>query len=196
MALYRSPGDKFRLRLFLPEKIAAGWDSGVVVTRVSHDMWRLNSSPDPDFPKIRQDGKIYQIDAGYAKALTSGFTEPFGASPAEYVQDDEGITVRLLTDQLRPVASRAPKIYKPKAAKPVAEEPIISQVARAVDPRRSFEDQLARDAATDHEPRPSDPRSILQAIAEVERSTPYRLVRLKDGAGWAWQAPTIRLGGC
>ncbi len=40
-----------------------------------------------------------------------------------------------------------------------------------------------------------DPRAVLAAILKVEASTPYRLVRLKDGAGWAWQAPMIRLGG-
>ncbi len=190
VALYRTPKDGRRLRFFPPAEIAKHLlGGGIDVGRISHDTWRLRSDPARTKPFVRIDGKIHQLDAGNADQLVRGYKDPFGVSPAEYRAIDGAVHVRLLTDQLKPVIARA--VMGSKKVKstvdvsvtltPVAGEipqnaPTIANGTRWVEP--------------------IDPRAVLTAISRIEAMTPYRLVKLKDDKGWAWQAPMIRLGDC
>jgi putative component of toxin-antitoxin plasmid stabilization module len=197
MALYRKTGDGYRVRFFPPDDVADPLNkSGIAIAvgRISHDTWRLKGSDGISRPVLRRDGNKWQLDGGHAEELTRGFLAPFGASPAEYrVLPDGTVHVRLLTDRLVPVAPRTLKPKKPQSV------PLINPDRVEIDAQEVG--MTLRDDAEESsrikwvEPPKIDPRDVLILIAEVERSTAYRLVRLKEG-GWAWQAPLIKLDGC
>jgi hypothetical protein len=187
MALYAAPRGKFRVRFFLPEKIAAGWESSVLITRQARNVWELRSSPAAGLPGVRRNGGVYQVDGGYADLLTAGFTEPFGVSPAEYTQTDGVMSVRLLLDSLRPV-----KIHR-KRQKPATSDAVeqvqqllapelrgIMHVPSICDDAREYPDQdiLPTAAATEDEV-----RGCLETLRRIEATTAWRLVRRKPAEG-------------
>jgi hypothetical protein len=205
IALYGGVGDRLRMRLFPPADVVAFLGARVVrIQRMAKDQWLLTPTDEATGRRVRADGKKWQLDAGYGEELTRGYESPFGVSPAEYVVVDDHVVVRLLTDQIKQVEKRQPK--RPKVTVtltpmpgPIPENVLLisdtkSGAIEEANPIVSAEELRAAQRFFDP---PPDPRSVLAAISKVEASTPYRLVRLKDDRGWAWQAPMIKLdGGC
>ncbi len=206
IALYGGVGEKLRLRLFPPADVAAFLGARVVRTqRMAKDQWLLTPTDDATGRRLRADGKKWQLDAGYGEELTRGYESPFGASPAEYVVVDDHVVVRLLTDQVRPVEKRQPKRPKTnpvRGAEPATREAEVQsdaagRTAGATPATGAVQIGSDANGVPGSDPTLADPRAVLAAISKVEASTPYRLVRLKDDRGWAWQAPMIKLdGGC
>ncbi len=212
-ALYRTSRDGRRLRFYPPAEIAKHLlGGGIDIGRISHDTWRLRYDPARDKPLLRIDGRISQLDAGNADSLVRGYKDPFGVSPAEYHVIDGAVHVRLLTDQLKPVIARAvrrSKKVKSTVDVSVTLTPVGAEIPQSAllisDDEPSVSSEEKRAAEDFFRPttangtcwvEPIDPRAVLAAISRIEATTPYRLIRLKDDKGWAWQAPMIRLGDC
>ena len=169
-----------RLRFFVPEEMISIFPVGVLIVRVNSCTWRLLPKADPR-PRISRG----QLDAGNATSLIEGLSV-FGASPAEYHLDGPGVTVRLLTDQLRPVKEQPPKVSNDPREYPDQEKQtsLLNYTQEALDAVAAAVEKRIGPAQT-----PPDPRAVLRSIADIERAYPHlRLVRRKDAAGWAWSA--------
>lgn len=206
IAMYGDNLGKLRLRFFPPEDAIALLGRAAIITeRMARDTWLLSTGTGAR-PTFRTDGKKFQLDSGNAQELTRGYDTPFGVTPAEYVAVDGKVMVRLLTDQIRPVEVRRPNRTNPvRGAEPTISVTEVqgTAVGRIVSATlatganhgdREYPDDLPTTANGTRwiEPKMPDPRAILAAISKIEATTPYRLMKIKDG-GWAWQAPIIRL---
>lgn len=204
VALYRDAGKTgLRVRFYPPEEaVAALGTRAVAVTRASPDSWQLTPDPARTAPALRREGTKNLLDGGSALSLVEGFSDPFGVTPAEYLAIDGTVLVRLLTDQIKPVAELhnrksaqdpAPWLKRPEVVTAVAEARLDKEPGRMAQPPEL--PQTTASGARWVEPPPPDPLAVLRAIAEVEHAGTYALVRLAEGGGWAWKptAPWIKL---
>ncbi len=197
MALYRDQKNGLRLRFHPPEAVVAVLPGAVACARVDQDIWRL-FPVEGSRPTIRREDRHYLLAVGGSPDVVAGFTAPFGVSPSEYRLGDGEVLVHLLREQMRPIDSHPPRLpRRRKLLQATPTEPL--EVGTTISaPGHQIDGKVITDVISSRPPDPptksvggSDPRSILAAIAEVERSGPYRLVRLESG--WAWRAPTIKL---
>lgn len=227
VAMYKTPNGKLQLRMFPPRSAVDLLDAGAVrVERMARDTWLLSPDPSATRPRFYQDGKTWILSVGVAEEMTRGFDAPFGTTPAEYVEVDGKVMVRLLVDQIRPVAPRPKRAKRLKIDDYPSNAAIAAHDGREINPVQDAEpaigatevqgDAVGRTAGANPatgadrtslismavplypwvEPTMPDPRAVLAAISKIEAATPYRLVK-SEKSGWIWQAPTIRLGeGC
>lgn len=194
LGLYRN-GNTLRLRFSVPAgEVRDRLTGGIECARLSRDVWRLRSNPKVSNPRPRIEGNFFSVDVG--GNVTDGY-EPFGLSPAEYRPVDDGVHVRLLVDQLKSL-----RVSSAVALRDDVRKSVKHRLPGVVTPRAATVDTAAPATvdtvmcATSSNPAASNLRDVLVAIADVERTTAYRLVRLKDNLGWAWQAPLIKLEVC
>jgi hypothetical protein len=196
IAAYEMTHDKVNLRLFLPADLIEAWGDvpGCVIERIGEEDWRIRKDRYSE-----RKPRLHKSQKDYALQQPSPAERCFGRSPAEAVIVDDSLLIHASLADRR--WSQAVVHFKP-------EEPALT---------RSLEREVEREghfaglsAGPDrHDPiKPTDKqvaihprvaiaitteamRACLEEIRRIERSCPYRLVKIAETKAWAFSAPRI-----
>jgi hypothetical protein len=180
-------------RFVIPEKLVDRFNKGFIVRPIGKDIWELSPSVTGLVPR-RYDN--YKIDEFILNVWSTNKDGTFGSSPAEYVVVDGKILASVASrNSINASISRSvvQRRFKKSAVQQAVKRPAIATVLES----------LVQDAAAIAHPVPvpvpaplkSEPLSeLLDTIASVENTTPYRLTKVRDEDGsshWEWRAPRI-----
>lgn len=199
----------WRLQIVIPEAIALSLREGVDVEPLDRGKW-LITARDDGHRKPRRVGENTHLIEINGPHLLPGLDPPFGSTKIEIERRAPGEYLAELTEEPAGIDANRQRVAKRSgtAAAPTREPsargeppaPTPTPPTGTEDPAPAAESTASTKVAKRPTVSPSrgthgvdDLRVILELIAAAEHDTAYRLVKLKDDAGWAWRAPLITL---